>query len=75
MREACCVSNICNYYSLYLGMPVCGCVHMNTGASRGQKVELDLLELESQAWVLGTELNSSGKAASILFCLFVWFSR
>lgn len=41
--------NICNYYSLYVGMTMCGCVHMNAGAGRDQKIELDFLELESQA--------------------------
>lgn len=41
--------NICNSYSLYVSVTLCGYVHMNAGASRHQKIELDLLELESQA--------------------------
>lgn len=57
-------------------MCLCVCVHVHTsaGASRLQKKSSDLQELELQAilmcpvWVLGSELRSSTRTASMFNC-------
>lgn len=56
-------------------MSVCRYLHMNTGTLVDQRCLLDLLgtgiigSYESHlTWVLGIELRSSGRAASVLNC-------